>query len=122
MMVPVPPDSVGYSIRVRGPVGYQTLVPLPPPVRDSKEPRGAGGQHCPLVSLQGREGPFEGAETDSPFALVWGSAWELVPCHRGVTTDRGPPLRGLGFCAGWACVLAGRPETMGGCGPGRGLA
>lgn len=66
--------------------------------------------------------PFEGAETDSPFAPVWGSAWELAPCHRGVTTGRGPPLCSPGLCAGRARVLAGRPETMGGCGPGRGLA
>lgn len=61
--------------------------------------------------------PLKVLRLTASFWPVWGSAWELAPCHRGVT-------RGS---AAWGSVqsaraLAGRPETMGDRGRGAGIA
>lgn len=101
--------------------GHPTAASFAPTSRGQQRVPGLGSWLCRSgVSLQCSDGPFEGAETDSPFAPVWGSAWELAPYHRGVTTGRGRSLCGPGLCVGQACLLAGQPETMGGCGPGPG--
>lgn len=46
---------------------------------------------------------------------MWSLAWELAPCHWGVTRGEGLPSEAWGFLLAGR-VLAGRPETMGGCG------
>lgn len=100
----------------RLPVPTALATGLRSPRRTAKSPEGRGND-WPLVWLQRCDGPFEGAETDGPFAPVWGSAWELAPRHRGVTAGRGPPLCGPGLCADRAGDNGGlRP------GPGAGIA
>ena len=73
------------------------------------------------LSLWRCDGPFEGVETDSLFLAVWGSARELAPCHRGVTRGEGLASAAWGSVQG-ALALAQRPETMGACGRGAGIA
>ena len=57
----------------RLPVPTALATGLRSPRRTAKSPEGWGAD-WPLVSLQRCEGPFEGAETDGPFAPVWGSS------------------------------------------------
>lgn len=77
--------------------------PLPPPVRTERSPR--WGPRQALVSPQRCDGPFEGAETDSPFSGRVGLRLGAGTLSPGVTGERASPRR-----PGALCTVA---ETMG---------